>query len=80
MESKQPTIPSGVSRAFEVFGREAGAHAAGWMVATRALEEASALDPKTKDLTWLSWPRYDWRRESGSTSSSRSSMARVAPR
>lgn len=47
------TMPSGVSRAFEVFGREAGAHAAAWMQATRALDEASALDAKTKDLAYL---------------------------
>jgi AhpD family alkylhydroperoxidase len=46
-------MPTGVSRAFEVFGREAGAHAAAWMGATRALEVATALDPKTKDLAYV---------------------------
>jgi alkylhydroperoxidase/carboxymuconolactone decarboxylase family protein YurZ len=46
-------MPSGVSSAFEVFGREAGAHAAAWMGATHALEEACALDAKTKDLAYL---------------------------
>ena len=46
-------MPSGVSRAFQVFGSEAGAHAAAWMDATRALEAATALDPKTKDLAYL---------------------------
>jgi alkylhydroperoxidase/carboxymuconolactone decarboxylase family protein YurZ len=42
-----------VSRAFAVFGTEAGAHAAAWMNATHALEEASALDPKTRTLAYL---------------------------
>jgi len=46
-------VPSGVSPAFEVFGSEAGAHAAAWMAATAALDEASALDPKTRDLAYL---------------------------
>ena len=46
-------VPSGVSRAFETFGREAPSHAAAWMNATQALEEATALDPKTKDLAYL---------------------------
>ena len=45
------TMPSGVSSAFEVFGRDAGAHAAAWMNATHALEAACALDPKTKNIT-----------------------------
>ena len=42
-----------MSRAFEVFGSQAGGHAAAWMDATRALSEASALDPKTADLAYL---------------------------
>lgn len=46
-------VPAGVSSAFEVFGSEAGAHAAAWMAATAALDEASALDSKTKDLAYL---------------------------
>jgi alkylhydroperoxidase/carboxymuconolactone decarboxylase family protein YurZ len=45
--------PGGVSRAFEVFGSQAGAHAAAWMSATGALNDASALDAKTKDLAYL---------------------------
>lgn len=47
------TLPGGVSSAFEVFGREAGAHAAAWMTATQSLEAATALDPKTKELAYL---------------------------
>src|SRR6266508_3426286 len=46
-------MPAGVSRAFEVFGSQAGAHAAAWMDATRALSGASALDAKTRDLAYL---------------------------
>lgn len=46
-------VPAGVSSAFEVFGSEAGAQAAAWMAATAALDEASALDPKTRDLAYL---------------------------
>ena len=46
-------VPAGVSSAFEVFGREARAHAAAWMAATAALDQASALDPKTGDLAYL---------------------------
>ena len=46
-------VPSGGSRAFVVFGEEAGAHASAWMDATRALAEASALDPKTRALAYL---------------------------
>ena len=46
-------VPAGVSQAFEVFGREAGAHAAAWMQATHALHEATALDPKTRDLAYV---------------------------
>ena len=48
------SVSTNVSRAFAVFGSEAPAHAAGWMSATRALEEASALDPKTNALAYLS--------------------------
>ena len=46
-------VPARVSSAFEVFGSQAGAHAAAWMAATAALDEASALDPKTRDLAYL---------------------------
>jgi len=46
-------VPAGVSSAFEVLGSEAAAHAAAWMAATAALDEASALDPKTRDLAYL---------------------------
>ena len=46
-------VPEGVSRAFMVFGTEARTHAAAWMEATRALDEASALDPKTQALAYL---------------------------
>ncbi|MGA2872975.1 MAG: carboxymuconolactone decarboxylase family protein [Candidatus Dormibacteria bacterium] len=46
-------VPAGVSRAFAVFGSEAPGHAAAWMQATRSLDEASALDPKTKDLAYI---------------------------
>lgn len=57
-------VPAGVSSAFEVFGSEAGAHAAAWMAATAALDEASALDPKTSDLAYLA-VRAALRLESG---------------
>ena len=46
-------MPAGVSHAFEVFGREANAHATAWMAATMALDDASALDEKTKSLAYL---------------------------
>ncbi len=46
-------VPAGVSSAFEVSGSQAGARAAAWMAATAALDEASALDPKTRDLAYL---------------------------
>ena len=46
-------VPAGVSPAFEVFGTQASAHAVAWMAATAALDQASALDPKTKDLAYL---------------------------
>ncbi len=53
MATSDGRMPSGVSRTFEVFGQQAGAHAVAWMNATRALEEASALDAKTRDLAYL---------------------------
>ena len=53
MTDRTTGVPVGVSRAFQVFGREAGADSAAWMDATRALEAATALDPKTKDLAYL---------------------------
>jgi alkylhydroperoxidase/carboxymuconolactone decarboxylase family protein YurZ len=46
-------VPEGVSPAFAVFGREASAHASAWMDATRALDNACALDPKTEALAYL---------------------------
>ena len=46
-------VPTGVSRAFLAFGEEAPAHAAAWMQATAALEEATALDPKTSELAYF---------------------------
>ena len=46
-------LPDGVSRAFATFGSEAPAHAGAWMAATRGLEEASALDPRTRALAYL---------------------------
>jgi alkylhydroperoxidase/carboxymuconolactone decarboxylase family protein YurZ len=46
-------MPSGVSRAFELFGTQAADHAAAWMSATRALADACALDTKTRDLAYL---------------------------
>ena len=46
-------VPEGVSRAFMVFGTEAPAHASTWMEATRGLDDASALDPKTQALAYL---------------------------
>jgi alkylhydroperoxidase/carboxymuconolactone decarboxylase family protein YurZ len=46
-------FPSGVSQAFETFGREAPAHAEAWMQATRALSNASVLDEKTAELAYL---------------------------
>jgi alkylhydroperoxidase/carboxymuconolactone decarboxylase family protein YurZ len=52
MMAAQP-IPGGVSQAFAVFGTEAAAHAAAWMKTTGALDEACALDPRTKHLAYL---------------------------
>ena len=51
--SSTSAVPAGVSRAFEVFGTQAAAHAAAWMHATQALDQACALDAKTKDLAYL---------------------------
>jgi alkylhydroperoxidase/carboxymuconolactone decarboxylase family protein YurZ len=53
METEATSVPSGVSRAFETFGREAPAHAEAWMSVTSALQKASALDPKTMALAYL---------------------------
>ncbi len=47
------TTPPGVSRAFEVFGSQAPAHAAAWMDLARALDAACTLDAKTEDLAYL---------------------------
>jgi alkylhydroperoxidase/carboxymuconolactone decarboxylase family protein YurZ len=48
-----PDQPIGVSRSFQAFFDEAPGHAAAWMSAVRALEAASALDPKTGELAYL---------------------------
>ena len=45
--------PSGVSAAFETFGRETPEHARAWMQATEALGQASALDAKTQHLAYI---------------------------
>ena len=42
-----------VSSAFQAFLKEAPDHARAWMGASRGLDEASALDPKTKHLAYL---------------------------
>jgi alkylhydroperoxidase/carboxymuconolactone decarboxylase family protein YurZ len=42
-----------MSDAFHVFMREAPRHAQAWMAAARSLDGASALDDKTKSLTYL---------------------------
>jgi alkylhydroperoxidase/carboxymuconolactone decarboxylase family protein YurZ len=44
---------TGISEAFELFGREAPQHAAAWTNAIRGLGEASALDPKCAHLAYL---------------------------
>lgn len=43
----------GVSRSFAVFLSQAPAHAGAWMGAVKALDSASALDPKTRALAYL---------------------------
>lgn len=43
-----------ISNAFKLFTVAAPAHAAAWMGAARGLGEACALDPKTRDLAYLS--------------------------
>lgn len=49
------SVPStAVSRAFELFLREAPAHAQAWMVAIEVLAKASALETKTSHLAYLS--------------------------
>lgn len=50
---KPQTMPSGVSAAFEAFGRETPDHARAWMEATEALGAASALDDKTQHLAYI---------------------------
>lgn len=42
-----------VSSSFRVFMSDAPAHAVAWMGAVEGLSKASALDPKTKALTYL---------------------------
>jgi alkylhydroperoxidase/carboxymuconolactone decarboxylase family protein YurZ len=43
----------GMSEAFRAFMHEASGHAQAWMGAVRGLDEASALDNKTEELTHL---------------------------
>lgn len=43
----------GVSTAFQVFLKEAPAHARAWMEAVKGLDAASALDKKTSALAYL---------------------------
>ncbi len=43
----------GVSNAFQTFLNEAAGHAAAWMQAVQALDQASALDDKTAELAYL---------------------------
>jgi alkylhydroperoxidase/carboxymuconolactone decarboxylase family protein YurZ len=43
----------GVSEAFRLFGPEAPVHAAVWMSAVKGLDDASALDKKTEELSYL---------------------------
>ena len=49
MSEQQPTM----SDAFRAFMHEASGHAQAWMGAVRSLDEASALDKKTEELTHL---------------------------
>lgn len=42
-----------VSKTFALFMQEAPAHAKAWMQAAEALDAASALDNKTKELTYI---------------------------
>lgn len=42
-----------ISDAFKVFHSEASAHAQAWMAAVQGLDGASALDGKTKHLSYL---------------------------
>jgi alkylhydroperoxidase/carboxymuconolactone decarboxylase family protein YurZ len=44
---------SGVSNSFQAFLQEAPEHAQAWMAAVKGLDEASALDKKTKELAYL---------------------------
>jgi len=45
--------PTGVSRAFETFFKEAPEHARAWMAAVEGLGTASALDEKSEHLAYL---------------------------
>jgi alkylhydroperoxidase/carboxymuconolactone decarboxylase family protein YurZ len=47
-------MPAPVSDAFAMFFKEAPAHARAWMGAVEGLGKASALDPKTQALCYLS--------------------------
>ena len=49
MPDNQPQV----SNAFQTFLSEAPAHAAAWMQAVHGLDDASALDPKTAELSYL---------------------------
>lgn len=46
-------LSSQVSRAFAAFLQEAPGHSAAWMQAAQGLEEACALEPKTRHLAYL---------------------------
>ncbi len=45
--------PPQTTSAFQTFLREAPGHAAAYQSGTKAFEEASALDPKTRQLAYL---------------------------
>jgi alkylhydroperoxidase/carboxymuconolactone decarboxylase family protein YurZ len=49
MSNQNPNL----SEAFQLFSKEAPAHAKAWMDAARALGQASALEPKTGHLAYL---------------------------
>jgi alkylhydroperoxidase/carboxymuconolactone decarboxylase family protein YurZ len=42
-----------ISKAFATFLQEAPSHAAAWMQAAKALDEASALEKKTEEIAYI---------------------------
>lgn len=42
-----------ISKAFSTFLQEAPSHAAAWMQAVKALDEASALEKKTEEIAYI---------------------------